>query len=223
MLTQTSTTRPSGHHREMISAMSAAEWDPLYVELVKYAMSLTRNNYWMGVWNGRLPRSKDAHDLVMECIEDVLDGTRAGDADPGVPLVAILKMVIKSKVSHLIKGLDNQRTLDVEQREENQDESPEDAISDTSAHPDEVAARNEAEAQNDKLMSLLMDEVSDDPALMEILGCILEDEHLPRVEMAKKLGMTPDELTNHGKRMDRRLLEFRKKHAGEFPFLKIRK
>ena len=219
MSTQTSTSRTPGHHREMLSAMSAAEWEPLYVELVRYAMSLTHNNYWMGVWNGRLPRSKDAHDLVMECVEAVLNGTRAEAADPGIPLVAILKMVIKSKVSHLVAGLDNQRTRDVERRDENQDESPEDAIRDTTALPDEAAARNEDEAQNDKLLSLLMDEFADDPALMGILGCIMEDEDLSRVEMAKKLGMTPDELTNHEKRMNRRLLKFRKKHAGKFPFL----
>jgi hypothetical protein len=206
-------------HRDVIAAMDAQDWDRLYLDLIKYAMHLMRDNYWAAVWNGRLPGAREANDIVMETVQDVLVGTRT--ADPDLPLVAVLKMVIKSKVSHLLDGLENRSTVDVVETED-VDERPEDFLSDTQAHPDEAAAINDAEAQNSKLLDLLLDEVSDDDALLKILGCLI-DGLSKRDEIAKALAMTPSEVTNHRKRLDRKLVQFREKHSETFPFLKTRK
>jgi hypothetical protein len=207
-------------HRDVIAAMDAEAWDRLYLDLIKYAMHLMRDNYWAAVWNGRLPGAREANDIVMETVQDVLGGKRTADLD--LPLVAVLKMVIKSKVSHLLDGLENRSTVDVVETEQDVDNRPEDSLSDTQAHPDEAAAIKDAEAQNSKLLDLLLEEVSDDDALLKILGCLI-DGLSKRDEIAKALAMTPSEVTNHRKRLDRRLVQFREKHAETFPFLKARK
>jgi hypothetical protein len=210
----------AAEHREVIAAMDAQAWDRLYLDLIKYAMHLMRDNHWAAVWNGRLPGAREAHDIVMETVQDFLDETR--NADPALPLVSVLKMVIKSKVSHLLDGLENRTTVEIVETEEEADSRPEDFFPDTQARPDEVAATKDAEAQNSKLLDLLLDELSDDDALFNILGCLI-DGLSKRDEIAKALAMTPREVTNHGKRLDRRLAQFREKHAETFPFLKARR
>jgi hypothetical protein len=69
------------------------------------------------------------------------------------------------------------------------------------------------------LLDLLLEELAEDDALLKILGCLM-DGLSKRDEIAKALAMTPGEVTNHRKRLNRRLVQFREKRAVKFPFLK---
>jgi hypothetical protein len=207
------------HYREVLSAMADADWDALYYDLIGYTMSRIADNYWMSVWNGRMPGGKEAHDIVMRALESILEGTRK--PAPNLPLAAVLKMTIKSDVDHLMEGLENRRTQELHD-EEDQEEPREDLIPDGVDAPDKIAADNDAEQQNAKLLDLLMDELADDKALMDLLGCLMDGIE-KREEIAEALKITPDEVTNLRKRFDRRLPKFRAKYARQFPLIDVKK
>jgi hypothetical protein len=206
------------HYRNVLSAMADADWDALYLDLIGYTMSRIADNYWMSVWNGRKPGGKEAHDIVMRALESILEGKRK--PAPNLPLAAVFKMTIKSDVDHLMEGLENRRTQELHD-EEDQEESRENLIPDGGDAPNKIAADNDAEQQNAKLLDLLMDELSDDKALMDLLGCLMDGIE-KREEIAKALKITPDEVTNLRKRFDRRLPKFWAKYAGQFPLIEVK-
>jgi hypothetical protein len=207
------------HYRQVLNAMADADWDALYLDLIGYTMSRIADNYWTSVWNGRRPGGKEAHDIVMRALESILEGTRK--PAPNLPLAAVLKMTVKSEVDHLMEGLENRRTQELHDGE-GQEESREDLIPDGSDAADKIAADNDAEQQNAKLLDLLMDELSDDKALMELLGCLMDGVE-KREEIAEALKINPAEVTNLRKRFDRRLPKFRAKYARQFPLIEVNK
>jgi len=147
-------------------------------------------------------RGKEAHDIVMRALESILEGTRK--PAPNLPLAAVLKMTIKSGVDHLMEGLEtaalrNSMTRKIRRNRGEPYPRRGDA-------PNKIAADNDAEQQNAKLLDLLMDELSDDKALMDLLGCLMDGIE-KREEIAKALKITPDEVTNLRKRFDRRFAQ----------------
>jgi RNA polymerase sigma factor (sigma-70 family) len=207
---------PTSTHKATLEALSSERWEEILKELFAYTLSRLQNRFWLGVWSGHLPGGAEARDIVMESIGDVIAGVRR--AGPEVDLVAFLKQVIRSKISHLVRSAENRRTerldpmsSDKELDQEIANRRPEALIADT-----EVVSR-EAEEINSRLLSLLIDELSAEPDLQRIIECNLEGI-FKREDIATRLGKTPSEVTNMKKRLDRRLAEFRIKYASENPY-----
>jgi hypothetical protein len=158
----------------------------------------------------------------MDSVADIIDGVRS--ADDGIPLVAALKSVIRSKISGLVTSLENQRTTRFEP-------SPDDSEVDEQIVPhrplergreqDDVVSK-ETEAINSQLLDILIDELADEPDLQKIIECNI-DGVSKREEIATRLGKSVSEITNMRKRLKRRLLAFSVKFADKNPFAEPKK
>jgi RNA polymerase sigma factor (sigma-70 family) len=202
--------------RAMLERLSSQDWEELIKELMAYTVSRLQNRSWLGVWSGHLPGGAEARDIVMESVSDIISGVR--HADPSVELTAFLKQVIRSKISHLVWSAENRRTqrLDPAPAEKELDKE----IADHGPDRDETTTEFvsvETEEINSRLLSLLIDHVSDDPDLQKVLECNL-DGVFKREEIAKRMGKSVSEITNVKKRLNRRLETFRKKLAAENPY-----
>jgi len=190
-------------------------------ELVPTTMKMLKNRCWSAVWGGALPGARAAEDIVMESVEDLVDGKRT--FQESVPLRAVLIGIIRSKVHHLVNGLENRATRRVESQD-----AP-DGVSvgtfDHDAHdasPDAHLMEKEAESANSRLLGLLVQELADDPPLVQLLECTREGYSKPE-EIAELLCVKPSDVTNMKKRLERRLTAFRVKFADQNPFLETRK
>jgi len=200
-----------------LEVLASQDWEAILKELLRYTMSLMKNREWLSVWSGHLPGAREAHDIVMSAVEDVIEQKRRLPGD--VPIVAFLKNVIRSKVSHLANSLENRRTTRLDPLPQEDHEAGE--IHEPKGNdplPDCDAISKETEIQNARLLDLLIEFLSDDPELQKVIECNL-DGIFKREQIASRLGKSVNEITNIRKRLDRRLAAFRERYADQNPFL----
>lgn len=203
--------------REMLALLGSQDWESLLKELLYYAMTRIKNREWLSVWGGQPPGAKEAYDLVMDSVLDVINGVRF--VPEGVQIIAFLKNVIRSKISHLVEGSENRRTTRMQaEGDDGGNEIEETDFQWAGAGPDLETVSEETEKQNARLLDLLIEDLSDDPELQKIIECNL-DGIFKRQEIASRLGKTVNEITNISKRLARRLVNFREKYADQNPFL----
>jgi hypothetical protein len=203
--------------KELLALLDSQDWDNVLQDLLAFTYSALRDRIWFGVWGGHAPGARETHDIVMGSVTDIIDGTRS--ADDGVSLIAVLKSVIRSKISGLATSLENQKTSRF-------DPCPADSGVDQQIAPhrplehgrkqDDVISK-ETEEINSQLLDLLIGELSDEPDLQKIIECNI-DGVFKREEIATRLGKTVSEITNMGKRLKRRLMAFSVKFADKNPF-----
>jgi DNA-directed RNA polymerase specialized sigma24 family protein len=201
--------------KQLLALLAAEEWESVLKELLAYTFATLRNRVWLGVWGGHVPGAREAHDIVMETVIDIIEGRRSADA--GVPLIAMLKSIIQSKISHRLTN-----RIDPPPQDRELDEQI--AALDPSEHQTEPLdlVSKETEQINGRLIDLLIDDLSDDAELQKLLECHL-DEVFKREEIAARMGKTVSEITNLKKRFDRRLQMFRTKFADKNPFVEPKK
>ena len=208
--------------KELLTLLDSQNWESVLADLLAFTFSALRNRIWLGVWGGHVPGACEAHDIVMESVADIIDGIRS--ADDGVPLVAVLKVVIRSKISGLATSLENRRTSRFDpcpdEGEVDQQIAPHRPL-EHGREQDDVVSK-ETEEINSHLMDLLIDELSDEPDLQKIIECNI-DGVFKREEIATRLGKTVSEVTNMRKRLKRRLLAFRAKFTDKNPFTEPKK
>ena len=193
--------------------------EELLEHLTFYALGETRRKWWRGVLNGHLPDGKVAQDIVAEAVHDVVLGGRAWQPTEHPDLFKFLCDVIDSKVSHLVYSAENRKDRLAPGETVEETVSFLDAVAEKQEpSADQILQKKEIEAKNDALFSQLIEFFNGDPLVQGILGCNLEGVE-KRAEIAQELGVTEQEITNARKRMERKLPEFRLKHAHLNPFL----
>jgi len=192
-------------------------------KLTYYARGKLSQKWWRGVWNGKIPGGAQAEDFASAALEAVMigDPARGGrkwDMEKHPDLMKFLCDIVDSKVSHLVERSENlmerepvpapdETVADFIDRKRDPGSLPENATPITA---------NE-EAANEKLFFALLDEVKDDPLLPRILECEL-DGICKRSDIASKLAVDPDAVTQARKRLERRLPKFREKFSHMNPF-----
>jgi hypothetical protein len=206
---------------KFFEVLASQDWEPILKELLRYTMSLMKNREWLSVWSGHLPGAREAHDIVMSAVEDVIEQKRR--IPDAVPILAFLKNVIRSKVSNLVNSLENRQTtrLDPLPAEDHKFENIYEPKGNDPL-PDWEAISKETETQNAQLLDLLIEFLSDDPELQKVIECNI-DGIFKREQIASRLGKRVNEITNIKKRLDRRLAAFREKYADQNPFLERKK
>jgi hypothetical protein len=203
--------------KELLALLDSQDWDSVLQDLLAFTYSTLRDRIWLGVWGGHVPGAREAHDIVMGSVTDIIDGIRS--ADDGVPLIAVLKSVIRSKISGLATSLENLKTSRFnpypDEGEVDQQIAPHRPL-EHGREQDDVVSK-ETEEVNSQLLDLLIGELSDEPDLQKIIECNI-DGVFKREEIATRLGKTVSEITNMGKRLKRRLLAFSVKFADKNPF-----
>lgn len=192
-------------------------------KLKQYALMKLRQKSWRGVWNGIVPGGVEADDLVMSAIEAVLIGDperkgRQWDFEKTPDLMTFLRSVIDSKANHLAEKLENVLERAPQPADGESEADFLDRRRDHRTVPDGHGAISaEDEATNERLFFALIDEVKEDPLLPKILECQF-DGTFERAEIAAKLSVDPNSITQAKKRLDRILPTFRAKHAQQNPF-----
>lgn len=203
--------------KELLSLLGSQDWETVLSDLLAFTITAIRNRVWLGVWGGHVPGALEARDIVMESVVGIIEGVRS--ADDGVPLVAVLKSVIRSKINHLAEGQENRRTNRFDPSPVNHEVDENIASHQPLQHgteQDDVIS-NETERINSELLDLLIGELSDEPDLQNIVACNI-DGVSKREEVATRLGKTVSEITNMTKRLERKLLAFGAKFADRNPF-----
>jgi hypothetical protein len=197
---------------------------PEFLErLTHYALSKLKQKWWRGVWDGKIPGGVQAEDLAMSAIEAVLigdpdQGGRSWDAQKDPDLAKFLRDIIDSKASHLVERAENAHEREPLPAD---GESVSDFLDRKRDHrtlTDETFQVSAAdEAENERLFFALLDEVKGDPLLPKILECEWDGVGR-RAEVAAKLGVDVNAITQAKKRLDRILSKFREKHSQSNPF-----
>ena len=192
-------------------------------KLTDYALAKLGQKWWRGVWNGKIPGGIQAGDLAVSAIEAVLigDPDQAGrywDFEKNPDLMKFLCDIIDSKASHLVKRAENSRERESHPADGESESDFLDRKRDHLSLPTETfQVSADEEAANERLFFALLDEVKDDPLLPRILECEW-DGICVRAEIAAKLGVDANAITQAKKRLERILPSFREKHSHMNPF-----
>lgn len=182
-------------------------------QLGHYAMSVTSQLYWRGVKGAAMPLGEEAQDLVSEGLRLVLRGDRQWDPRAHPDFLKFMRDVIDSLASHRAARVVNreERLLTPNEGESDADFLDRKKDKHLSGCASGVVTREE-EAENDAWFFALLDEVKHDPLLPRLLGCIMEGMS-KRADLAKKLDVPVNDVTQAQKRLDRLLPKFREKYA----------
>lgn len=204
----------------VIAAMQDQISDSLLKKLTLYTLQKIGQRAWRGIWGGPVPGGKLAEDLVFDALHDVMIGERHWDIAKNPDLGQFMQGAIDSKVSALVNRAENVREHRAPEKETTEAPDYFDTLKSVIAPlPTEVIDLKEVEAANLQLYFRLMDELKDDAILTKILTCIFEgtDMH-DRTQLAKRSEVTPNEITQAWKRLQRRLPAIQKKLADQNPF-----
>jgi hypothetical protein len=203
---------------EVFTLIARTVTDDFSERLGHYALVKLQQRNWRGVWGGPPAGGVEAEDLAMDALNAVLTGRRAWDPAKHPDLLKFLYDVIDSNVSHLVRRSENvaERRPVPAEGESEADFLDRKSDKDALAATDEIIS-NDIERANEALFLALFEEVNDDPLLGRVLEALLEGVS-GRAEVAEKLGVTPNEVTQAKKRLDRRLPAFRQKYAHMNPF-----
>ena len=155
-------------------------WEELYEMLTAFAKKLLTLHSWRSVRGGPVPGGLEAQDFAIAAIEDVYSGKRKWDRERYPSLAAHLRWVVRSKVSNAVMGAENRAEL---------------------RQPD--AADQGREAEDETFFWGFLEELSDEPQMQAVLEC-LHDGIDERTDIAEKLQVAPEEITNLRKRLKRR-------------------
>ncbi len=186
--------------------------DEFLERLAFYALNQIRGKTWKSARNGTLPAGTLAEDIVAEAVEDLLLGKRAWDPVQHPKLFGFCCDIIDSEVSHLANSKVNRNESAPPEPKDGEDRDYFALLADQQAlTPAQTAIRREEEAENDAIFSALIEFFAEDPLIQRLLDCFLEGTW-KRAEVAAKLQVSEQEITNAKKRMERKLPDFRAKH-----------
>lgn len=207
------------------------DWDSLGRQLLVFALRQARRYYWrlgseyepmpgQNIGDRELVAGWTVQDIVQHVIDKACRGKRKWDPDKG-ELLPWLKWQVKSVTNALAKSRFQKREGTLIEPEDDETEMLRDRLERRDAliagRPETVESMNpeaillEREEQErarelvDRECDLIYQAVSGDPELEAIADAISDGHGPKRKDIAAALGITPEEVTNRKKRIQRRL------------------
>ena len=186
-------------------------WEEHIQRLTLYAFRKCNRLYWYGMRNGSLPSGQEASDFAMDAIKKVYSGERQWDHDITPNLFHHLKSIVDSLISASVNGWDNRNVrilsiiLKPEDGQDNNDAI--EASANEISRPDYQMEKAEKIRLSFELCQGFHNFLSNDPILQQVISYILNDVTKPR-EIASRLGIPSNEMTNLRRRLQRRWKEF---------------
>lgn len=181
---------PSHENQAQLDARVEDKWRDAINRLKHYTYI---HYYWLPM----KVRGADLDDLVSEAIVDTLRGRRI--RPPDVNLVTFLTHVVDSKVSHLLDK--EKKVVPLE------DVSPARLVTPVDSPYAIRPEEKERQEVSQRICERLRKLVDGDEDLRRIVDVRLAKPELKARQIARELGMTPDELRNALKRLSRRAKE----------------
>jgi hypothetical protein len=195
------------------------QWKRLIWQLARYALGVSRGLRWRTQSPIELPGGETIDSIVSKAIEKVFSGERRWDPGKEPDLGKYLQGVIDSLLSHLAEGKDNTMFAPVPNTvggqataewESGMGGRPHGAewIGRPVKSPEKLLLEQQAAKRDDRVLELLIDECSVDAPLSKVLQAMF-DGYEKRAEIAEATGLPENEVSNAGKRLDRKLAKLR--------------
>ncbi len=166
------------------------------------------NVAWCSVFaRGKPPGGIEGQDLAAEAITDLLEGKRNWDQAEQPDLLRFLKSVVDSKVSHLVKSIENQVSRRTAPSKTDDESSAVYELSSSEPDPSDLVANND---EASKFQNLVCAELKDDEQAFQVFECLWADMK-PR-EIAEYLECSIDDVRNAQKRLRRKLEKVQDKY-----------
>jgi Trp operon repressor len=191
--------------------------EPL-AKLVDYATAQLRARTWMGVFGGPLPGGKEAMDIVHGIIMPLLKSDTPIGPTKDIGVEAWLMGRVRSTISNLVRSYENKRR-NRRGTNDGDEEVVEDEMDSYAGveRGTSTVEQQELEAELEPLLLDFLTFIESDPTLTKLMECLIDGE-TKREVIAQKLGISPAEVTNATKRLDRKKSEFAKANADRNPF-----
>lgn len=196
-------------------ALLKENWEILLKRLTLYSDTRVRRLRWRGVHDGVLPDGYDASGIAAEAISDLLSGKhpwrRQGSSYTQEELWHEL-MRLASQLVRKLWGWAENTTTDVYDEPDTTKLSKQgNPYASGELHPNQLAERREAQALLAKFRQSLSEYLADEALLAGLVECAFRGESR-REKIAQFLRVSPQEVTNARKRLERRLAEYAQLH-----------
>lgn len=194
-------------------------WILLTKRLIAYAASLLRSRRWRGLGNGVLPDGHSPESIAAEAVETLFVGTDwhpKGNPYSQQELYFELMRIVNNIVRKLERRKENRIVSSEQDLSYNDEELSSEPFFNNLGG---LSPRADAEAQRHEGLTLLkkfqvefQSFLGAEERLKQIFNCVCQGI-VKRDEQAKFLSLTPQEITNARKRLDRKLDQF----ANDYP------
>lgn len=204
--------------RQALCCESDDTWRDLTKRLVAYATCLLRGKRWRCLSDGVPPYGHDANSLAQQAIQEIFDGS--GWQPKGQPysrdeLIIELKRLVRNTIKNMGRRKENRLVSSepdlVHKDEEIGAENFFNNFPGDFPQADGEISRKEAEERLRRFQDEVRRFLADDERSRGIFNCIC-DGVTKRDDQATQLQITPQEITNARKRLDRKLDRFAKAH-----------
>lgn len=206
-------TRPRLDYRAAVRDYLRNGPEPL-ANLVDYTNAQLRARTWMGIFGGPLPGGDEAQDIVRDIIVNVIRSDRSLGPAEDIGVEVWLKGRIRSKVSNLVRSFENTKRDRRTDADEGYDEL--DSFESENGGTTTVEHR-ELEAALEALLLDFLTFIENDKTSTKLMECLMDGVQ-KREAIAAQLGISPTDVTNAARRLDRKKLEFAKLNAHRNPF-----
>jgi hypothetical protein len=193
-------------------------WEKLWGESVWHARGLVARRPWRGVWGGVVPEGYDPEGIVNEAVAEMFNGKCRLKADyTAEELKYELMRLVYNQVHRYHRRKETRVTWNAEDltpwamREEGR--SIMEWVPGTDETPAEQAIRHEAQARFREFVAECSAFLEGEPELRDLFLCLCQGCE-KREDLAARLGIDVQTVTNRRKKLDRRLEEFGEKVPG---------
>jgi RNA polymerase sigma factor (sigma-70 family) len=175
------------------------KWKAYYDRLTVFAARLMNSRKWHGKDLDPSLQGQSPEDIAEEALLDVWEGRRKYDPASGVPFQTYLFGVVRSKISNLRKSAVHEKLAE----DTNEEDVSLAEKSRLATAAKSAADEKSVEVAGEILLGFLQF-IEAEPDLSTVFECWI-DGWTDRAEVAKRLNITPSEVTNRQKRLDRRV------------------
>ena len=191
-------------------ALLNEKWDVLFKQLCVYTDKRVKMFRWRGAHDGVLPNGHTADGIAADAISNLLTGkypwrhrSRCYTQDE---LWRELTRLASQEVKNLLVRLENRTTVNYDEPDITGRSKGNLYVSDK-PQPDQDAEQQEAQAQLAEFRSSLTGFLVNEPLLVSLVEYAFKGESR-REEIARSLRVSPQQITNARKKLERRLAEY---------------
>lgn len=191
-----------------IQLLQHQPWEEIILKLDKYALQKARRLYWptASTHLHTLAKAISPTDIAREAITRLFEGKRDWDPDKAPDVLHYLKGVVDSLMSALVESAEvSEVRVSVAYRETGNSGEDDFNLRPTaveSAPLHQAPASPVVVAESNELQERVFALVEGDDSLESLVLCLAEG-YTKRAEIAQKLGLSVDEVTNLRKRLQR--------------------
>ena len=204
---------------KVLLLLEAADWKDIIKKLTHHANWRASLYTWKSGSSYLLPSGKTPEDVALEAVGKILSGTRYWDPDKYPDLLAHLKWIVKSDISHLFSSEEHQKSVRMPETKDSGKIKPDilesgsllNSDGKTSTPEEELIAHEDRDFE-ERIKRELYSSVEDNDDLGLLLLCFEEGIDKP-AEIAEKMGWDVTKVYNLKRTLLRRVSKIMKEFS----------